>query len=214
MAFRLTYLEYGKSIKCNSGCTGSVRFIAASQSSISVFHTKDPLRAPGRPWRPPACHAERFGNVFVVTTYTRTAFRRGLLRIPNTRINIELKEAGRGAERLAAPNAQRIQHRPLQGPSFQQGWVEQNANLGCGECANEGGTVAAAATTRGSGARVSENVRDGVQGAARGYASPTGDVARFASSSAGSVPVRDSRPVETSRVVTIQGEAPANCHLR
>ena len=33
---------------------------------------------------------------------------------------------------------------------------------------------------------------------------PTGDVARFARSSAGSVPARDSRPVETSRVVTIQ----------
>ena len=48
-------------------------------------------------------------------------------RIPN-RIDCEPKEAGRGAERLATPNTQGIHHRPLQGPSSQQGRVEQTAD--------------------------------------------------------------------------------------
>ena len=43
-------------------------------------------------------------------------------RILNKKINHEHKEAVRGAERFATPNAQGVHHRPLQGPSFQQGW--------------------------------------------------------------------------------------------
>ena len=47
--------------------------------------------------------------------------------IPVTSFNSEPKEAGRGAERLAAPNPQEIHHRSLQEPSFQQGWVVEPA---------------------------------------------------------------------------------------
>ena len=49
-------------------------------------------------------------------------------RIPNTSIKWAPKEAGRGAERLATPNTQGILHRPLQGPSFQQGRAGQTAD--------------------------------------------------------------------------------------
>ena len=63
----------------------------------------------------------------------------------------------------------------LAGTEFPAGVGGTNADLGCGECTSGGGTVAAAATTTTrSGAQVSENVRDGVQGAARGYASRLG----------------------------------------
>ena len=48
--------------------------------------------------------------------------------IPKTKINSEPKSAGRGAERLATPNAQGVHHRPLQGPSFQQGWMGQTVD--------------------------------------------------------------------------------------
>ena len=51
-----------------------------------------------------------------------------MARIPITMINTEPKEPGRGAERLATPNAQGVHHRPLQGPSFQQGWVGQTVD--------------------------------------------------------------------------------------
>ena len=48
-------------------------------------------------------------------------------RNPIYRISGKPKEAGRGAERLATPNAQGIYHRSLLGP-LQQGWVEEAAN--------------------------------------------------------------------------------------
>ena len=49
-------------------------------------------------------------------------------RIPIQSINTEPKEPGRGAGRLATPNAQGVHHRPLQGPSFQQGWGRQTVD--------------------------------------------------------------------------------------
>jgi hypothetical protein len=55
--------------------------------------------------------------------------------------------------------------------------VEHNcgptADLNCGEC-GRGLGAEAAITTRGKGARTPENVRDGLQGAARGHASQLG----------------------------------------
>jgi hypothetical protein len=42
-------------------------------------------------------------------------------RIPNTSFNSGPKKARRGAERLEDPNVQGVHHRPLHGPSFQQG---------------------------------------------------------------------------------------------
>ena len=49
-------------------------------------------------------------------------------RIPKRRIDSKPKEAGRGAERLATPNAQGIHHRSSLGPSFQQGWAVEAAD--------------------------------------------------------------------------------------
>ena len=62
---------------------------------------------------------------------TRSADRtrhKHVARNPNKKINHEPKEAVRGAERLAGPNAQGVHHRPLQRQSFQQGWVEQTVD--------------------------------------------------------------------------------------
>ena len=44
-------------------------------------------------------------------------------RIPETKLDNKPKEAGRGAERLATPNAHGIYHQSSLGPSFQQGWA-------------------------------------------------------------------------------------------
>ena len=49
-------------------------------------------------------------------------------RIPIQSINVEPKDAGRGAERLTTPNTQGVHHQPLQGPSFQQGWGGQTVD--------------------------------------------------------------------------------------
>jgi hypothetical protein len=49
-------------------------------------------------------------------------------RIPNSEIIREPKEAGRGAERLATPNSQRIHHQSLLGPSLNQGWAVEAAD--------------------------------------------------------------------------------------
>jgi hypothetical protein len=43
------------------------------------------------------------------------------------KISNEPKEVGSGAERLAAPNLQEIHHRPMVGPSFQQGCGRKTA---------------------------------------------------------------------------------------
>ena len=62
---------------------------------------------------------------------TRSAARtrhKHVARTPKQVINHEPKEAGRGAERLATPNTRGIHHRPLQGPSSQQGRGEQTAD--------------------------------------------------------------------------------------
>jgi hypothetical protein len=48
-------------------------------------------------------------------------------RVPTTKNNYTSKEAGRGAERLATPNAQGVYHHSLPGPSSQQGWALTNA---------------------------------------------------------------------------------------
>ena len=48
-------------------------------------------------------------------------------RNPESKISGKPKEAGRGAERLATPNAQGIYHQSSLGP-LQQGWVEEAAN--------------------------------------------------------------------------------------
>jgi hypothetical protein len=49
-------------------------------------------------------------------------------RIPETKINGKPKEAGRGAERLATPNAHGIYHQFSLGPSFQQGRMVEPAD--------------------------------------------------------------------------------------
>ena len=49
-------------------------------------------------------------------------------RTPESVINGKPKEAGRGAERLATPNAHGIYHQPTLGPSFQQGWAVEAAD--------------------------------------------------------------------------------------
>ena len=49
-------------------------------------------------------------------------------RIPETKINSEPKEAGRGAERLATPNEHGIHNQSSLGPSFQQGWAVEPAH--------------------------------------------------------------------------------------
>jgi hypothetical protein len=72
----------------------------------------------------------RGGQAKVILKATRSAARtrnKPVARIPKM-INSEPKEAGRGAERLATQNAQGIHHRPLQGPSFQQGRGEQTVD--------------------------------------------------------------------------------------
>jgi hypothetical protein len=64
--------------------------------------------------------------------------------IPKTKVKMESKETGRGAERLAAPNSQGLPYRPLPGPNFQQGWVVEAADkrLDCVEgSVEEGGAV-------------------------------------------------------------------------
>jgi hypothetical protein len=48
-------------------------------------------------------------------------------RVPTITNNNTSKEAGRGVERLATPNAQGVYHHPLLGPSSQQGWALTNA---------------------------------------------------------------------------------------
>jgi hypothetical protein len=67
----------------------------------------------------------RGGKAREISKATRTVTRTGhkpVARIPQTWIIDEPKEAGSGAERLATPNPQEIHHRPMLGPSFQQGW--------------------------------------------------------------------------------------------
>ena len=114
----------------------------------------------GAPISNPLQKRSRGNHTKGILKATRSADRarhKSVARIPITMIKYEPKEPGRGAERLATPNTQGVQHRPLQGPSFQQGWGGTNcgrrANLGRGECG--GGTSAAAGTTttttRGSG---------------------------------------------------------------
>jgi hypothetical protein len=49
-------------------------------------------------------------------------------RTPKQRDEHAPKEAGRGAERLAAPNAHGIHPQPSLGPSFQQGWAVEPAD--------------------------------------------------------------------------------------
>ena len=46
-------------------------------------------------------------------------------RIPKTKINVEPKQAGRGAERLTIPSSLGIHRQSLLGPSLQQGWAEE-----------------------------------------------------------------------------------------
>ncbi|KAH9987420.1 hypothetical protein BJV77DRAFT_1161362 [Russula vinacea] len=68
---------------------------------------------------------EPANGILEATQSAVSARHKPVARTPNKSINDELKEAGRGAERLAAPNAQGVHHRPLQRPSFQQGSVEE-----------------------------------------------------------------------------------------
>jgi hypothetical protein len=49
-------------------------------------------------------------------------------RIPGKNFDGKPKEAGRGAERLATPNAHGIYHQSSLGPSFQQGWAVEPAD--------------------------------------------------------------------------------------
>jgi hypothetical protein len=73
----------------------------------------------------------RGGQAKGILKATRSATRtrhKPAARIPNTTVNDEPKQAGRGAERLATQNAQGIHHRPLQGPSSQQGRAKQTVD--------------------------------------------------------------------------------------
>ena len=71
---------------------------------------------------------EPANGILEATQSAASARHKPVARTPNKSINDELKEAGRGAERLAAPNAQGVHHRPLQRPSFQQGRVGQTVD--------------------------------------------------------------------------------------
>ena len=53
---------------------------------------------------------------------------KAVARIPKTKVKMESKEMGRGAERLATPNPQGLHYRPLLGPNFQQGWAVEAAD--------------------------------------------------------------------------------------
>jgi hypothetical protein len=51
-----------------------------------------------------------------------------VVRTPGKTINSKPEEAGRGAERLAAPNAYGMYHQSSLGPSFQHGWAVESAH--------------------------------------------------------------------------------------
>jgi hypothetical protein len=55
--------------------------------------------------------------------------RKPVARIPKSRINRKPEEAGRGAERLATPSSHGIYPQSLPGPSFQQGWAVDAADV-------------------------------------------------------------------------------------
>jgi hypothetical protein len=67
-------------------------------------------------------------GILEATQSTARTSHEPVARIPIQNINCEPKEAARRAERLAAPNTQVFHRRPLQGPSFQQGWPGQTAD--------------------------------------------------------------------------------------
>ncbi|KAF8477734.1 hypothetical protein DFH94DRAFT_91151 [Russula ochroleuca] len=77
---------------------------------------------------PPQKRARGGDGVLKTARSTTRTRHKPVARIPISRINDKPKEAGRGAERLATPNAQGIYHQPLLGPSFQQGRAEQTLN--------------------------------------------------------------------------------------
>jgi hypothetical protein len=72
--------------------------------------------------------AGKANGILKATRSTARTRHKPVARIPKARILRESKEAGRGAERLATPNAQGIHPRPLLGPSFQQGWAVEAAD--------------------------------------------------------------------------------------
>jgi hypothetical protein len=74
---------------------------------------------------PPQKRARGGDGVLKTARSTTRTRHKPVARIPISRINGKPKEAGRGAERLATPNAQGIYHQPLLGPSFQQGRADQ-----------------------------------------------------------------------------------------
>jgi hypothetical protein len=69
---------------------------------------------------------EASGGMEAAQSTARTR-RRPETRVPTIKNNTTSKEAGRGAERLATPNAQGVYHHSLPGPSSQQGRVLTNA---------------------------------------------------------------------------------------
>ena len=71
---------------------------------------------------------EQTEGILKVTRSAARTRHKHVARTPKQVIDHEPKEAGRGAERLATPNTQGIHHRPLQGPSSQQGRGEQTAD--------------------------------------------------------------------------------------
>jgi hypothetical protein len=79
---------------------------------------------------PPQKRVRAVGTTMGILKAARSAARTHhelAARIP-TKISNTPKAAGRGAERLATPSAQGICHQPLQGPSFQRGWVVEAAD--------------------------------------------------------------------------------------
>ncbi|KAF8486854.1 hypothetical protein DFH94DRAFT_849394 [Russula ochroleuca] len=135
---------------------------------------------------------------------TRSAARtrhKPVARIPIPKKSNEPKEAGRGAERLANPNTQGIHHRPLLGPSFQQGCAIEAAD---GQLIWIEGTLKEE-SVRHVGSMVQqqqeeaehEKIQDGHRAFLAGK--PTGHVGQFARSSAIYVPTPNSRRGKTSR---------------
>ena len=69
---------------------------------------------------------DNINGILAARSVARTRHK-AVARIP-VKDNFKPKEMERGAERLATPNPQGLQNRPLLGPNFQQGWVVEAAD--------------------------------------------------------------------------------------
>jgi hypothetical protein len=97
---------------------------SSSAAALGKRHRDERGDGPFESYPIPPQKRTRGGEAYGIPTATR---HKPVAGIPNTTINCEPKEAGRGAERLATWNPQGIHHQPLLGPSFQQGWAVEPA---------------------------------------------------------------------------------------